>query len=364
MIPRKAVEWTFRRLAILILPILIAPSYVLITSASDLPSYRSSATVWVVDGPGTSPLGTQNNFVTPAGRQAGVIQDLLRTSSFRVAVAGAAGLLSPGPASASSVVAVPDPSSPTVIAASNFVGQSTDARAQGQHVLEISATTFSPTASQAIVEGVLAEYGERIEVAAAIQAESAIAYFNEQLPIAEDELTRRVALLDIYTSEHPGLAESFSGDVELLSLRADVAAQDRTVRGLEQSLHQWHLTAAAAGQGQEARFGVQDPPFLPVDPLAESKVATYGFPVAALLLGVFISATFVYVAFRSDHTVRSSGDLEATGVRVLGHIPELNARLHQPWYRSISLRRDRDFTRQLAARLPLRTEEGPSDASA
>ena len=90
-------------------------------------------------------------------------------------------------------------------------------------------------------------------------------------------------------------------------------------------------------------------------PLPEARVPRYGYPLAALGFGVFIAAAFVYLAYRLDHTVRSTEDLAGIPVRVLGTIPNIDSKSNRPWYRVFYRRAERDFTRRVAALLAFRT---------
>jgi uncharacterized protein involved in exopolysaccharide biosynthesis len=310
--------------------------------------------VWVVDGPGSLPLGSTASFVTPAGRQAGVLNDMLRTESFRAAAARGAGLIPADDPSFTDDGGGLSAPTPIVAAAAKLVGTSTRVRAQGQHVLRVSVVTTWPEVSQAIARSVIDEYSTQTADASAAQAENAIAYYNIQLPLAEQELERRISLMDEYVASNPGVDELGSGDIQFQSLLADVNDQDRVTRKLEQALQNWHLTAAASEQGQSASFGVQDPPNLPTAPLQEGTIATYGPLVVSIALGAFVSLSLVYIKYRADHSVRSAEDLAALGLPVLGRVPTLTSNRNKPWYRQLVPRRERDFTRTLAATLSVR----------
>ena len=161
--------------------------------------------------------------------------------------------------------------------------------------------------------------------------------------------------LEGYVALNPGVDQPGANDIEYQSLVALVNAQDKVVSELRGALERWHLTAASADQGQAARFSLQDPPSLPTAPVPVGTVTRYGYPIAALGLGVFIAVAFIYIAYRADHAVRSTEDLEAINVRVLGRVPDLDSKRHQPWYRAVGRRSTRDFTRRLAAALAIRT---------
>ena len=146
VIPRKIVEWTFLRLPLLVLSIVIAPALVLLARLDDEPEYRSDAVVWVADTPGLGSiaLGSNSPFISAPQRHAGVINDLLRTQRFREEAAIAAGLVSPEDEAA-------------LRGAASLIRRSVSVRGAGQNILFISATTFDPGLSMAVLTGVIAE---------------------------------------------------------------------------------------------------------------------------------------------------------------------------------------------------------------
>src|SRR5699024_11647655 len=65
---------------------------------------------------------------------------------------------------------------------------------------------------------------------------------------------------------------------------------------------------------------------LPISaPLSIAATRRFGFPIAGLILGVFISATYLYTLYRTDHTVLSSEDLVGLNLPLLGRVPELHS---------------------------------------
>ena len=124
------------------------------------------------------------------------------------------------------------------------------------------------------------------------------------------------------------------------------------VEGLRQSLQDAYLLSATSDLGQEARFSVQDFPSLPAAPILQSKTEEYGLPAAAMLMGALISASYLYITYRMDHTIRSSEDLAGIGVPVLSHVPQVSPYDNWPLHLRLK-RRQRDFARRLAVAIAL-----------
>ena len=119
-----------------------------------------------------------------------------------------------------------------------------------------------------------------------------------------------------------------------------------------------HLDAATLSQSEAARFSVQDPPST-ATLQAVGVTARYGPALAAFAIGLLVSAGYLYVTYRADHTIQSSEDLVGLGVPVVGYIPELNSKREHPWYRRIGRRRP-NFAREIAASLITPPEGRPS----
>ena len=94
---------------------------------------------------------------------------------------------------------------------------------------------------------------------------------------------------------------------------------------------------------------------LPGAPLPPSPVSRYGYPMAGMLFGALISAAYLYLMFRTDHTIRSSQDLQGIGVPVLGFVPWLEPQQQGPQQSNrfgfVKRRVERDFARNVAASL-------------
>lgn len=355
MIPRKLVEAIFRRLPVLLLPIVLIPALVVLLKPQPADEYRSVASVWV-----SSPIGSQGDpfqperqsfWLTDAQVQARILNELLRTESFRTDVATAAGLTD---------VAAPAYQQSR---AAGEVGSLLSVWPSGSSLVVIEAKASTPEGAKKLADAFISQYQRRSDEETKRQTTIAVAYFNDQLVVAQQELQKRQTDVAKYLQQYPNAADPRSGDLNYRSLAAKMDAQDGVVSGLLNSIQQAYLTAASSAQGQQARFAVQDAPVLAAAPVGQTLKDRLGFPVAGLVMGLLISAAAVYLTFRTDHAIRSSEDLAGLGVPLLGYVPDLNASREYPRYRRIfrAIRRrpgDRNFARRLAAGIATTSERG------
>lgn len=341
MVPRKLLEAFFSHLWILLIPVVLAPAAVLMLRETT-PVYESQSTVWVdrsLDG--AALVGDGPSWISPAQHQATALNDLLTTRRFRTGVAERAGILSATApvTSVNEVVAELDMS----------VG------ALGANLVGISARSSDPQVAAKLVDAVTAEFSERFATEAARTSASEATYYEKQLAIAESELADREAALNAYVADNPDVADTSSGpstDRNFLLLldrvdqqRAEVSTLDATLRDIEGRL-------ASAPQVFAAAFLVQDEAQAPESPLPVTATDRFGPPFAALLLGVAISAAYLYALYRMDHTVRSAEDVVELGVPFLGSVPELHpatglsATFPLNW---VARFRRRDFARHAAS---------------
>ena len=341
MIPIKLVETVFQRFWALILPAALVP--VLVVALTNKPAeYRSTAVVWVsspVAGE-SNPIGFNNAYLTPAQNRAQVLNDLMATESFRVAMVKTAGLAAPA-----------DGESGAKAAARRV---KIWASATGANLVTISATSMSAEDAQSVVSAAITEFGNRANLQFQKDSSLSTAYYQQQLAIANEELAKRQAAVADYLAAHPKAAVSSNPEALDINYRAlvdRVTSQITLVNQLQASLQTVQLREASAPQAQEAAFTVQDAASLPLAPLPTSMTKTVGLPFAGLLFGLLIGCAYLYFAYRTDHSIRFASDLEGFPVRLLGSVPELHAA--PSWLRWTPIGwlmdwRQRDFARRTA----------------
>jgi uncharacterized protein involved in exopolysaccharide biosynthesis len=334
MIPRKLVEAVFRWWWLIVIPVIAVPT-ALVVMTTKTPEYLSYANVWVtrpngIDGGAL--LRDSSPYLTPAQAQAQVFGDLFGTKNFREEVATRANLS-------------PEPGGELLLRA-------VAVRPVGNHLLSISARHVSAEVSRDIVVAVVDVYRERSLEASRREVSIAVTYFNGQLTAATEELEKRRAELSAYVSANPKAPESRT-DLTYARLANAVGTQTVLVDSLTDSLQAAQLSEVTVETSTDAVFSVQDQAALAPEPLGIPIVKRVGYPFAGLVFGMLISASFVYLVYRSDHSIRSAQDLEGLAVPLLTYVPEISsapsfARALNPvgWVARI---RRRNYARNVAA---------------
>jgi hypothetical protein len=257
------------------------------------------------------------------------MRDLLSTKSFRSAVAVQAGL---------------DARDTDVIASSAYVVSS------GTNLISIVARRPDAASAQAIVAAIVSQYQARTTTESQRETSIAVDYYNTQIGIAQTELDTRKAAATAYANANPRAVAAPASDATYARLLDAVSSQTKIVDGLVASLQDAQRKAATAPQSLAATFNVQDPPSLPSAPLPVGLTKRVGYPFAALVFGMLISATYLYVRFRTDHAIRSTEDLVDLPVPVLGAIPVLPSPRREAMRPATWLMRARrDYARSVAA---------------
>lgn len=315
MIPIKLVETVFQKFWALILPAVLVP--LLVLGLTHKPAeYQSHAVVWVsnpVAGE-SSAIGYHNAYLTPAQNQAQVLNDLLATKSFRIAVVRSAGLVKTDASEQS--------------ASRTGANIKVWASSSGANLVSIWASAGSASDARALAGGVITEFTKRATDQFQKDSATSIAYYTQQLTVANQELATRQAALSDYLASHPKAANPSnpeSLDVTYRTLVDRVTTQSTLIGQLQESLQSVQLREAAAPQTQQAAFSVEDAPSLPAAPLPTSVTKRLGLPVAGLLFGALIGAAYLYFAYRTDHSIRTAADLSALNVQMLGSVPDLHA---------------------------------------
>lgn len=315
LIPRKLAEAAFRNLWVLLLPMVLLPVTVILL-ARDVPTYVSGATIWTqpLEGVNSGPLSTSGSvYNTPAVNQVQVLNDLLATRTFRTDIAIAARLVSAGA------------SERELNKAADYVLESVAVQAIGTNLVGLVVTTPVAADSYAIAVSFINEYQRRASEESTRDATVRIAYYEDQLTLAQAELDDRLADLNAYVTANPKVVDPdlTPWDATYERLKASVDQQNTLVQDLTSKRFEAELSVKSAEGAQGAVFTVQDPPRLATDANPVSIVKKLGLPLAAMGFGAFLAVGYLYVVFRLDQTIRTSEDLEGMGVPLLGYVPEI-----------------------------------------
>lgn len=369
MVPRKLVAHLLRLLPVMLLPILLAPALVFLLQRGGTPVYQSYATIWVQDPAGIQQpsLNVENSFLTPAQRQASVLNDLLQTDGFRMQIAELVGIISvpegaatpgtssgtqgPGLGSATPVAGATPPSAASFLTSSqrervfHLIGRSVAVGANGSNLLAITTSYSDPETAKALGDATIAAYDSRLQSEAQRQTVITSDYLSSQLVVAQEELTNRQNALQAFIQANPGVNLAV-GSVEYRGLAAQVEAQLAIVNGLQSAIQGNQFNSVSITQGLAARFSVLDHPRAADHPIQESRIQQLMMPIGAMMVMVLLAAGYLLVVYRADHSVLSTEDLRGLDVRFLGYAPKLK-RDRRQW--RLSFRRDRGHARRAAA---------------
>ena len=315
LVPRKLLEAAFRNLWILLAPMLLLPIAVTFLTQTS-PIYQSGATIWVSipEGVDTGPLSARgSSYLSPAANQVQVLADLLSTRAFRTDIAIAAKLILPASSEAD------------LTRVDEYVLESVSVSAIGTNLVGLAVSTPIAQDSFAIATAFISQYQTRATEESTRDAAVKIAYYDEQIGLAQKELDRRRGGLIAYVALHPTITDPNSRvyDADYERLKASLDQQTKLTQDLTTKRFEVELNAKSSEGAQSAVFNVQDPPRFATSAEVVSITKRFGLPVAALLFGALIAVTFLYIVFRLDQTIRTGEDLESLGVPLLGYVPEI-----------------------------------------
>jgi uncharacterized protein involved in exopolysaccharide biosynthesis len=314
---QKVLDVFFRHKFLIILPLVILTLAGAAASLSrQTTEYSSSANIWTQKTPLlTSSLGGQGGaFITPAGHQSRVLNDLLRLDSFRQSVADrVVGLegLSPG-------------------LQRGTVREGTAVFASGVNVLTIRHRDEDPLLSQSIVQAIIGAYSETFQSSVMDQSEAAAIFYEARLEEASIALDESEQALASYEGTLSPTA-AIDSDPELAAIQADARLAQNDYDEQLGRLEGIYLQRDAALEGRDLSFQVMDPPNLPSSPLPTSRRDLLMLPALGMLLGVSASGAVLFALTRLDDSIRLPGEARQVGAPVLAVVPELGRRRKSSW---------------------------------
>jgi uncharacterized protein involved in exopolysaccharide biosynthesis len=283
---------TFReRRRLLCLPIVLAVVISAWFALGSPKSYQSTANLWV-DNPASlaSSLGNANPAVLPPSQQEqGVLQELLSTQSFVLAVAQESGLshylathgsggftptslLSGGGGSVKSKVL-------------NSLGpKQVTTTVPGPQVLQISYRGPTPALTQSTLEALVEKLQKNSDQLSQKRNQAVVAYYRAQVTGASNALAEARAQVSSYLSQHPGAA---GADPNLSALQTATGAASSQLTQASQKLNEVQ-SAAKAGGSNGSTVAVIDQASFPLGP-ASGKKKELLTVVGGLFAGLLIS---------------------------------------------------------------------------
>jgi uncharacterized protein involved in exopolysaccharide biosynthesis len=345
---RKLLESLFRYKFLLLVPPILIPLIVTpIAVMANPPLYESSVSVWVDRPAYLSSQADGSTWMTGVQTQSNRLNELLRTRAFLDSVAQRTSLapLVGNPVGEARIA--------DIINRSVSIGSPAGGPAGGssEHLLIVHAQANSAALSVELCKAIVDAYQEKAAADQSDQASVAAQFYQSQLQDAKQQLTKATNDLRRYVASQqtdgtsdslgdptqPGAIPLAMVDSKLASLQGNVQAAQNAVQTAQSSLAQAQQDAMVAQEGQQYGFQVLDDAQLPTAATPQTKKIMI-YPIASLLAGLGLSCLLLVLLVASDRSIRSETDL-APGVRVLGALPNFEARRVPRSLRQVATRR-------------------------
>jgi uncharacterized protein involved in exopolysaccharide biosynthesis len=317
----KALEAFFRHWLLIILPIVVIPLDVTAWVFATPPQYDAQTSVWV-ERPTYLNFGADEltRYLPPATVQRNHLGELLQTRTFLTDVVAATPLK-------------PLLSDPAGLAELDRVfARDLDIFQTGDHLLVIQFRAEDRIVAFQMVNALVDQFRKRVALDRQTQAQLAISFYNTRLSDGNTSLTQARSELAKYLAANPAVATTLvQRGVEMARLdpgfadlqrRVDVAQGDAD--SARQALAAAQLDYSAGVQSDALGFRVVDPTGVSNTPSRQLKKAL-AYPIVALLIGIALGASIVFLLALSDHSVRSLSDL-APDMVILGVMPRMKPR--------------------------------------
>jgi uncharacterized protein involved in exopolysaccharide biosynthesis len=306
----------------ILLPLIVGPLAILAAPVY----YETWAGIWVERPTYLSYNDDWNRYNTPAQNQSGRLNELLRTRSFLLDIAKRTPLAS----------LAGSPKGEDRIA--EVMGKGLLIFPNGAQLVLVRFRAESPQMSYRVVTALVEAFQEKAANDRANQAVLAISFYesrqkaaDDQFKEANDALRRYVAANPRLTSIDPSRGASATAasrlglptaaiDPQLAELLRQLQVAESDLTRARTALDQATLDAEASREGQALGFQVVDAPQMPTAPIRERRRMLI-YPIAALLVGLGLSATLLVLLVAGDRSVTSEAALEKTE-RILVSIPQ------------------------------------------
>ena len=250
-------------------------------------SYQSTASLWLDNPPPdlTSVANTNPAILPPANQEQSVLNELLATRTFRLAVGHA------GPMADYLAHHGTAGWSPTALLAQLRATPSLDDRVAsalghvsstvaGPQVLQVSLQGPTPAVAAGTLKALLTEFNQDRSSTRRTRAQATMAYYQGQLQAAQKAFLGAQQTLTSYRAAHPGATPGQDASLKAL-VQAEKAASQHLVdarNGLDQA-----SIDAASPLSSTAAFRVLDKPSAPTGPVGGKKKA-----IMAIFAGLFV----------------------------------------------------------------------------
>ena len=317
----RVLEAFFRHAILIVLPLIAVPVDVTAWVFSTPPQYEAQAGVWVERATYLSSASDElTRYLPPASVQRGRLMELLLTRSFVNAVVSGTPL--------GAVAATPSGAAEI----DQIFTRDFDVIQNGDHFLVIRFRSVESATAAAVVNAVVDEFRKRLSEDRRTQAQLAISFYQTLLGDSQAALTTARSDLSKYLSGNPKVALTLAQngievarlDPQFAELQGRVDTASRDADNARSSLQAAQLDVSAANKSDALGLQIVDPTIVSASPTRQLKKMLV-YPIAALLVGLVLSAGLLMLFTLLDHSVRSLTDL-ATDTPILGIIPRFETR--------------------------------------
>jgi capsular polysaccharide biosynthesis protein len=324
----RFLETIFRHRLIAIVPVLVG---LLVAAGYEMAqprAFTSTADVWVdASTPGQS-NSSAVQYTDPSTQQQLVLQELLKSRAFDIAVGGTGGLaayLGAHPAAETSgLAAIPGLGSLISSSQGSVDGQLATLLPNDVTILPtgpqiLAITDLGPTGAIAAgtVTAVIQQYGDEVAQAQTASDQLAVAYYDQQVSQALSNLKTTDQALQIYLAAHPKVPADGTGDATATELLQTAADAGTAYQSSLQQDNNAKLTLEDVANN--IGFRVLDQPQAGTSVSITKKVLGGG--LAGLVVGIIISLLIMSALTAADRTARRTADVKrALGLDVAGSI--------------------------------------------
>lgn len=316
---QRAAEIIFTHKFLILLPLFIVLPLTIGAELRPQPKlWKSSARVWV-DQP-RSLLGNDELMVSPATKQAQLINDFLHTRSFATAVLQQTQL-------------APRLRSPqTRERALQLFSRSVIATPDSDSFVTVDVTMPDPDLTFKTAQAIVSQYQTTLEERNQREASAALSLYGDELKQAADAVSNSRTQLATYLAQHPQLLQRSPDvlfarqdqDINLALLSEQAKADQDTYNSFRQRYLNIQQGAEADRQGQPLAFTVIDAPEPPLAPLTRRLLLRLELPLIGLVLGLMLSSGVAALLVLTERKILGPYDFpDSLGILVLGEIPEL-----------------------------------------
>lgn len=309
-------EAFFRRPWLHLLPLALLVAFGAFTAFNAPQEFRSMGSLNAIRNDQLTEITERNQagftYETPASITARSINEQLRTRAF---VALVAQKVSPGETPENAFIR-------------QEVPESVSASADGDNLVQVSATTADPQLSADLAGATLEAYRETVLTEEIEASEQSAAFLEQQNTAASEVLAEAQAAVDAFAIQQPGpiIEQPLDQQIAFARLEADVERAEARYGASLEALNAAELEAAQAQTVVEQRLRIQDEAEAPIasEPRLRKAILTV---VLFIVLGIMLSLASVVVSATLDRTIRLPNDITGNfGLDVLAVIPEARRR--------------------------------------